>query len=153
MRIRYLDFPGDVPAILSFIPELYGTNFPGFVASAEFLARKRAQLKESTRDPGQMVLVAEDEAGVCGFIWLVIEVEHTGRRRGEVSAIYVASRCRGQGVGRRLMAEGEAYLLSYGCDSVHLMVTVSNERASGLYKSLGYEVTRHHMEKPLRRGK
>lgn len=151
MRIRYLDYPGDVPSILSFIPELYGTNFPGFVANAEFLARKRSQLKDATRDPGQMVLVAEDEVGVCGFIWLVVEVEHTGRRRGEVSAIYVAPRVRGLGVGRQLMQEGESYLLSFGCESVHLMVTASNERATGLYKGLGYEVTRYQMEKPLRR--
>ncbi len=151
MRVRYLDFPGDVAAILSFMPELYESNFPSFKADAGFLARKRAQLKEATRDPGQMVLVAEDEHGVAGFIWLVIEVEHSGRRRGEVSAIHVASRCRGMGVGRQLMHEGEMYLLSYGCESVHLMVTSTNEAAVSLYRSEGYEVTRYQMEKPLRR--
>lgn len=151
MRVRYLDFPGDVPAILSFMPELYGTNFPGFVANAEFLARKRNQLKEASRDPGQMVFVAEDEVGVCGFIWVMIEVEPNGRRRGEVSAIFVTSRVRGLGVGRMLMKEGEGYLVTFGCDSVHLMVTTSNAPATELYKSLGYHVTRVQMEKSLRR--
>lgn len=152
MHIRHLDYPHDVPEILRFLPELYETNFPGFAADLEFIARKRNQLREASRDPGQAVLVAADTAGVCGFIWLTIEVEHTGRRRGEVSAIHVASRARGQGLGRRLMQEGESLLRTYGCETIHLMVTAANEVATGLYKDLGYQVTRYQMEKPLRKG-
>ncbi len=152
MRIRHLDYPDDSPQILSFLPELYETNFPGFVVDTEFVVRKRNQLREAVRDPGQAVLVAEDSLGVCGFIWLVIEVDYSGRRRGEVNAIYVAKRVRGQGVGRKLMEEGEELLRSYGCQSVMLMVTANNEVAHGLYQSMGYEVTRFQMEKSIKRG-
>ncbi|HEY8346045.1 MAG TPA: GNAT family N-acetyltransferase [Symbiobacteriaceae bacterium] len=149
MGVRHLDGASDIQAILSFLPELYETNFPGFSVDAEFLARKRAQLKEAARDPGQCVLVYEDELGVGGFIWLVVEVEPGGRRRGEVVALHVAPRCRGKGIGKLLMKEGEALLRNYGCESVHLMVTVSNERALKLYENLGYVVTRYQMEKPI----
>ena len=145
-----MDYPADVAPILSFMPELYESNFPGFIADPDFIARKRAQLREAYRDPGQALLVAADREGVCGFIWLVIEVEYSGKRRGEVAAIHVARRVRGQGVGRQLMEEGMDLLRTYGCDTVYLMVTSSNETAVGLYRSMGFETTRYQMEKPIR---
>lgn len=152
VRIRHLDYPDDSPQILGYLPDLYETNFPGFKVDTEFVVRKRNQLREAARDPGQAVLVAEDSLGICGFIWLVIEVDYSGRRRGEVNAIYTARRVRGQGVGRRLMEEGEDLLRTSGCQSVMLMVTASNEPATSLYQSMGYEVTRYQMEKTIRRG-
>jgi ribosomal protein S18 acetylase RimI-like enzyme len=151
VRIRHLDYPDDSPQILSFLPDLYETNFPGFVVDTEFVVRRRNQLREAARDPSQAVLVAEDSVGICGFIWLVIEIDYSGRRRGEINAIYVAPRARGKGIGRRLMEEGEELLRTYGCQSVMLMVTAANEVALGLYRDLGYEVTRYQMEKPLRK--
>jgi len=151
VRIRHLDSQADIQEILTFMPELYETNFPGFSADAEFIARKRTQLRAAARDPAQCILVYEDELGVGGFIWLAVELEYSGRRRGEVLAIHVAKRCRGRGIGRMLMQEGEAVLRSHGCESVHLMVTASNTAAVRLYESLGYGVTRYQMEKQIPR--
>lgn len=149
LQIRHMDVPADIPQIIAFLPELYETNFPGFVADAEFLSRKRLQLREVPRDPGQVVLVCEEGYKVVGFIWLVIEVEFSGRRRGEIAAVHVDRQHRGKGFGRELMAEGEAILRSYGCEQAHLMVTADNDRAVKLYRELGYDVTRFQMEKPL----
>lgn len=148
-HIRYMDPRHDIEPILAFLPELYQTNFPGFVVDNGFLIRKRAQLRSAVSDPGQTVLVAVDAQGVCGFIWLVVELEWSGGNRGEVSAVYVAPRARGTGVGRLLMVEGETLLRTYGCKSVHLMVTASNEAAVELYRSLDFHITRYQMEKPL----
>jgi len=133
------------------MPDLYESNFPGFVADTEFLARKRGQLREASRDPGQAVLIAVEGGKVCGFIWLIIEVEYSGRRRGEVAAVHVAREHRGKGMGRSLMEEGEDLLRTYGCETVHLMVTAANDPAVGLYRDLGYGVTRYQMEKNLRK--
>lgn len=148
--IRRFDYVRDAEAVISFMPDLYETNFPGFVATADFLRRQRHNLREATRDPGQLVLVAEAGLGPVGFAWLVLEVDGNGRRRGELAAIYVHPGWRGQGVGRQLMAEAEESFRSWGCHSIHLMVTARNERAVGLYRSLGYGVTRYQMEKRLR---
>lgn len=150
MRIRYFDYPSDAAQILAYMPELYESNFPGFVADREFVARKRAQLREASRDPGQIVLVAEDAEGIWGFIWLMVEVEFSGRRRGEVAALHVATERRNQGIGRQLMAEGEVTLRNYGCEAVHLMVTAANDSAVHLYDSMGYQVTRFQMEKRIK---
>lgn len=131
------------------MPELYESNFPGFVADAAFLARKKAQLREVFHDPGQMVLVAVDSQGLCGFIWLVVEVDWSGRRRGEISAVFVAPRARRSGVGLNLMEEGEHLLRTNGCSSSHLMVTAQNESAVRLYSKRNFRVTRYQMEKDL----
>jgi len=145
-------YPDDVPQILSFMPELYEGNFPGMVVDAAFLARQRSQLREASRDVSQAVLVAEDRAGICGFVWVAVELDWNGRRCGEVRALFVhRRRCR-QGLGRRLMQEGEEILRLFGCQSIMLMVTGSNQAACGLYQSMGYETTRYQMEKPLRKG-
>lgn len=147
-----MQYPDDVPQLLAFMPELYESNFPGMVVDAGFLARQRSQLREAARDTAQAVLVAEDREGLCGFVWVVVEVDWNGRRRGEVRALFVARRRRGQGLGRRLMAEGVELLRLSGCQSAMLMVTASNAGACGLYRSMGYETTRYQMEKTLRKG-
>lgn len=150
VRIRRFDYSRDVEAVIACMPELYETNFPGLRADGEFLARRRQALREAARDPAQLVLVAEDGRGLAGFIWLAMELDSTGRRRGEVAAIFVHQRVRGTGVGRLLMEEAEWTFRSWGCVSALLMVTATNERALQLYQRLGYDVTRYQMEKRLR---
>jgi len=151
VQIRRFDYQRDVTAILALMPELYESNFADFVADPEFIARKRYQLREATRDPAQAVLVAEDERGLLGFVWLMIDQEYSGLRRGEIAAICVSPRFRGAGVGRSLMQQGEATLRLMGASAVHLMVTAGNDAAVRLYQSLGFEITRYQMEKTLRR--
>lgn len=149
VSIRRLRGEEDLRQIVTFLPDLYETNFPGFQADSQFLAASRDRLRVAAVDPRQSVLVAEDRAGLCGFIWVAAEVDYRGLWRGEVRAIYVHPRMRRRGVGRSLMDHGEAYLAACGCHAVTLMVTASNGPACGLYDSLGYRVTRLQMEKPL----
>lgn len=148
--LRRMDYVQDGEAILACMPDLYESNFAGFVADAPFLARRRQALREAARDPAQEVLVLDADGRLAGFVWLVMEIDYRGRRQGEVAAIYVKPQWRGRGLGRMLMEEAEAVFRHWGCHSVQLMVTARNEAAVGLYRSLGYGVTRHQMEKPLR---
>lgn len=151
MQIRRFDYQRDVSAVLTLMPELYESNFADFTVDAEFISRKRFQLREALRDPAQAVLVAEDERGLLGFIWVTIDQEYSGARRGEVAAVCVAPGRRAAGVGRALMQQGEAALRLMGASMIHLMVTATNAPAVSLYQSLGYDITRYQMEKPLRR--
>lgn len=150
MRIRHLEPARDVETLVSWMPDLYESNFPDFKADVDFLSRQRARLKEASRDPFQVVLVAEGSEGPGGFIWIALERAWSGSRAAEVSAIYVAPHARGQGVGRLLMEEAEVLLRSQGVHTIYLMVTASNVVAHSLYSDLGFRVTRYQMEKKLR---
>jgi RimJ/RimL family protein N-acetyltransferase len=51
----------------------------------------------------------------------------------------VQSEARGLGIGRALLETGTAWARSVGARKLHLQVFRSNERAIGLYRSLGFE--------------
>lgn len=148
--VRHLDYQRDADIIITWLPDLYGANFPDFSARPEFLARRRQSLREAVRHPAQTVLVAEDGLGPVGFIWLTLEVDSGGHRQGEVAAVYVAPRARRRGAGRLLMAEAEVTLRLWGCDRLHLMVTATNTAAVRMYEDMGFVVTRYQMEKQIR---
>lgn len=149
VQVRRFDYVRDGDILISFMPDLYESNFPQFTADPEFLARRRQALREAARDPAQLVLVLEDPHGPAGFVWLGLELDWNGRRRGELAAIYVAPRARGRGLGRLLMQEAEQVFRSWGCRSVHLMVTAANAGAVRLYREMGFQVSRYQMEKGL----
>ncbi len=56
-----------------------------------------------------------------------------------VFAMWVAPEARGQGLGRRLVDEIEAWVRSVGGRAVRLSVTDQAEAAAALYRSAGYE--------------
>jgi ribosomal protein S18 acetylase RimI-like enzyme len=57
----------------------------------------------------------------------------------DVFAMWVAPEARGQGLGRRLLNELEAWITSVGGRTSRLSVTDEAEAASALYRSAGYE--------------
>ena len=58
--------------------------------------------------------------------------------RGWVNYLAVATRFRGQGHARALMAHVEAELLKRGCPKISLLVRASNREAMAFYRRLGY---------------
>ena len=58
---------------------------------------------------------------------------------------------RGRGIGRATMLAAEALVASRGVRELGLNVFGPNERAIGLYRSLGYATTSMNMAKPLDR--
>jgi len=59
--------------------------------------------------------------------------------RGWLYYLATAASHRGQGIGRRLVAEAERLLGAMGCPKVQLMVRPDNTGARGFYDELGYE--------------
>jgi ribosomal protein S18 acetylase RimI-like enzyme len=57
----------------------------------------------------------------------------------DVFAMWVAPEARGQGLGRRLLDEIEAWIRSVGGRIARLSVTDEAEAAGGLYRGAGYE--------------
>ena len=88
--------------------------------------------KIAAADENQTVLVARLEGRVAGFVWP--HIKH-GRRR--LGTLYVASNCRGLGIGSRLI---EACLDFYKGYDVYLFVAKYNERAIKLYERFGFKI-------------
>ena len=79
-----------------------------------------------------------------------------GLSTGYVNLFYVTPEFRGQGYGRRMHEHAERYFRSWEADHIELHVSVTNVRAMGFYRALGYKAARREgkvwrMAKPLSR--
>ena len=82
------------------------------------------------------VLVAVDEAGaICGSVM----VGHDGHR-GWLYYVAAAPGARGSGIGRQVVAAGEAWLRQRGVAKVQLLVRETNTKVVSFYEHLGFEV-------------
>ena len=70
--------------------------------------------------------------------------------RGWIYALAVASDCRRQGIGRRMLAEAERSLLAMGCPKINLQVRQSDAEVVAFYRKCGFELEdRASLGKPL----
>lgn len=56
----------------------------------------------------------------------------------DIDQFYVDPNAVGQGLGRRLMAAAEQYLLEQGITAAHLYCAEQNDRAAGFYEAMGW---------------
>ncbi|WP_203135710.1 GNAT family acetyltransferase [Microbacterium sp. JZ31] len=86
-----------------------------------------------------LLLVAADGGEVVGSVMAGYD-----GHRGWLYYLATASQRRGEGIGRRLIAEAEARLEALGCPKVMLMVRADNEPVLEYYDAIGYrrEMTR-----------
>lgn len=80
------------------------------------------------------ILVAVDVDTIVGFA-----VFYLTPPESELPDIVVASKNRGQGIGKNLLAYAKSELTSNGIDTVFLEVRVSNAPARKLYEGFGFE--------------
>ncbi|MEO3428360.1 GNAT family N-acetyltransferase [Pelagibius sp. CAU 1746] len=81
--------------------------------------------------------VASDRQGLCGYVTVLFR---SGTRLGRIYSLAVARRCRGRGLGRKLLAAAEAACRERDCRALRLEVHPRNARARRLYKQAGYSV-------------
>ncbi len=83
-----------------------------------------------------LFLVAECCGRVIGYAVGIVE----GNNEGHVVSIAVDPEFRGLGIGKALMRELERRFLGYDVSLIKLEVSVKNQVAINLYKSLGFKV-------------
>jgi ribosomal protein S18 acetylase RimI-like enzyme len=94
----------------------------------------RAEIaKKLQRDP-DLFLVAEDDGKIIGTV-----IGGYDGRRGIIYHLAVAREYRGNGIGKRLMAEVEQRLAAKGCLKAYLLVTRANTDVIEFYQRLGWE--------------
>ena len=95
-------------------------------------------------DPDSLVLVAEDDGRVIGYVYVDVEGTSWKDLRGPcgyVHDLYVDDSARQRGAGRALMSAGIEWIRSRGRTQVVLLTKTQNEHAKRLFSSLGFRST------------
>ena len=126
---------GDVPALLALVKELaeYERLSHAVVATEESFA---AALFDDC--PEAEAIVAESEDGPVGFaVFFANFSTFLGRSGIYLEDLYVRPELRGQGIGKRLLAEVAKRAVERGCQRLEWAVLDWNEPSIQFYKSLG----------------
>jgi len=105
------------------------------------LSRERALafwqgVVESAAAAERVLLIAEDDAGVCGTVQLVFAPQENQPHRADVSKLLVHRRARQRGVGETLMRAAEAAAREHR--KTLLVLDTANDAAERLYERLGW---------------
>ena len=93
----------------------------------------------------RLFILAEDRASdtLVGFNWLKVHgASRADERTGEIYVIGVAPDAQGSGLGRALVVAGLERLARKRFGRAMLYVAADNDAAIGLYRSLGFRLTR-----------
>jgi GNAT superfamily N-acetyltransferase len=86
----------------------------------------------------RLVMIAEDELGICGTVQVVLNLPENQPHRGDVAKMLVHRRVRRRGVGAGLLAAAEAAALAAGRDLL-VLDTVTGDDAERLYARQGWQ--------------
>jgi ribosomal protein S18 acetylase RimI-like enzyme len=106
------------------------------------LTRERAvtfwqRVAKAVNEGRRLILVAEDEQGICGTVQLVLDIAENQPHRADLVKLQVHSRARRRGLGAALMREAERHA-RLEQRSVLVLDTVTDSDAARLYEALGW---------------
>ncbi len=87
-------------------------------------------------DAGDVVLVAEVDGDVVGFVW--VRPHSAAPDTGEVAMLYSRPGVWGRGVGRALLDAGLEHCRSAGCTEATLWTEARNHRPRRVYEAYGF---------------
>ena len=151
LRIRRAQ-PADAIPVLQLVPRLLSFGPPPWRNPREMGETDLAVIEEALASTGDdpVVYVAEKNHEVVGFIHLhSVEDYYRRLRHGHVADIVVAVSAEGQGIGKRLLAEGEAWARRLGFDWLSISVFEANRRAVTVYEGAGFQRDIMRLIKPL----
>lgn len=134
--------PADAPAIAALHAASWATAY-AHILSADWLAQDLAADRRrvwadrfAAPDPAMRVVLAEDDAGLAGFVCLFLAADpHWG---AHVDNLHVRPALKGQGLGRRLLGAAARIVLDETPgDGLDLHVFAANTAARGFYVRLG----------------
>jgi ribosomal protein S18 acetylase RimI-like enzyme len=116
----------DLPAMLELEQSCFDTYSLG-----------KRQLQYLHRSPSAVARVAERDGRVVGQSIALVR-HHRNGATGRLYSLAVRGDCRGQGIGRDLLADAIAALVARGVKRIYLEVERSNAGAIALYERVGF---------------
>jgi GNAT superfamily N-acetyltransferase len=111
-----------------------------------------AFLASQLDNPDMLVLVAERQDVIVGYVWAAIEPEsykELRARAGYIHDILVTGDARGGGAGARLIEAAVDWLREQGMPRVLLWTAAPNEKARKLFEAHGFSATMIEMTREL----
>ena len=107
-------------------------------------------LGELLRDPAHLVLVAEEDGRIVGYVNANFRPQlHHLAPVGTIDELVVDEASRGRGIGERLVAAVLEEARRRGADVVEVATHERRERAREFYKRCGFEATSIKLVHPL----
>ncbi|MEU4626588.1 GNAT family N-acetyltransferase [Actinoplanes sp. NPDC023801] len=125
-------------------------NWPEDGAYERARAETAERLPDGPATDGMLLLTGEAGGSPIGRLWIGLVHPREVPDCAFVYDIEVIESRRGQGLGRALLAAGEAAARSHGAAALELNVFGANPVAIELYRTSGYRVTSQQMRKELR---
>ena len=117
----------DGGASVSFMPPLTRDRALGFWQ----------RVAEDVREGKRAVIVAEDDAGICGTVQLVLAMPENQPHRADLVKMLVHRRARRRGLGAALMRAAESMALDCGRNLL-VLDAVTGDAGERLYTRLGW---------------
>ena len=96
------------------------------------------RIAQNVRDGKRALIVAEDDAGICGTVQLVLDVPENQPHRAELVKMLVHRRARRHGLGATLMRAAESTARECG-RTLLVLDTVTDSAGERLYTRLGWQ--------------
>ena len=121
------------------------------VAGAEPDARYRDAFAAMTRDPNQLLAVADRDGRVIGCLQLsfIPGLSRHGMWRGQIESVRIAAAHRSAGLGRQLFDWAIAECRRRGCGLVQLTTDKARPDALRFYEQLGFTATHEGLKLAL----
>ena len=121
----------DSPQLVALMGEL------GYPTTREFIQEKLAQLLST---PGTKIFVADYDGKVIGLLsFSILPLLHVDGGLGRITALVVASQFKGRGIGKRLVAEAEAFAWNNRCARIEITSGEHRADAHAFYEAIGYK--------------
>ena len=97
------------------------------------------RLERMLAEPGQHVLVAEDDGHVVGLATVIVRhMINADEPFGRLASVVVDDAWRSRGIGTALIVEAERICAAAGCAMIEVTSSVHRSRAHEFYRRLGY---------------
>ncbi|MEV4276523.1 GNAT family N-acetyltransferase [Actinoplanes xinjiangensis] len=126
-------------------------NWPAEGAYERARAENAARLPRGAATDGMLLLTGTVDGEPIGRLWIGLTHPRGVPDCAFLYDIEVAGEHRGRGLGRALLAAGEAAARERGAAALELNVFGANPAAADLYRTSGYQITTQQMRKDLRR--